>query len=172
MKGPILSRSCGFGPIAPPDARVLILGSLPGQVSLARGEYYAHSRNAFWAIMEHLFGVSRQSPYTDRVQRLQMRGIALWDVCASAYRPGSLDSSLSAEIPNDFESFLAHYGDLKLIAFNGAKAAKLFHQRIVPNLPPPLAAIRRMVLPSTSPAHAGMPFEGKLQQWRQALESA
>jgi len=145
MKKPNDSRSHGFGPVALPNARVLILGSLPGQVSLARGEYYAHSRNAFWTIMGNLVGASRDMPYAARLQRMQERGIALWDVCASAYRPGSLDSSLSADIPNDFTPLLARCGELNLIAFNGAKAAKLFHQRIVSKLPPSLAGGRRSI---------------------------
>jgi TDG/mug DNA glycosylase family protein len=37
--------------------------------------------------------------------------IALWDVCASAHRPGSLDSaiSLASVTPNDFLLFLSEH---------------------------------------------------------------
>lgn len=164
-------KSEGFGPVVRRDAQVLILGSLPGKVSLERGEYYAHPRNAFWTIMGILFGAPRRMPYATRLQRLQERRIALWDVCASARRPGSLDSELSDELPNDFDAFLGQHEDIVLIGFNGAKAGRIFHRRVLPGLAPRFAGIRRVVLPSTSPAHAAMSLEEKVERWREALDS-
>ena len=167
-----IPESAGFGAAARDDAQVLILGSLPGRESLQRGEYYAHPRNAFWPLMERLFGASPDQPYADRIRRLTESGIALWDVCASGCRPGSLDSEISAVIPNDLSTFLGSHSRVKLICFNGVEAAKIYRRRVLPDLAPHFAEIRREVLPSTSPAHAAMPFEEKLGRWREILDFA
>src|SRR5512139_2464129 len=99
--------SRGFPPIAAPDARVLILGSLPGQTSLARQQYYAQPHNAFWRVMGELFGAGLDLPYEERGTILIAHRIALWDVCKAASRPGSLDSSIDPRsvIANDFRRF-------------------------------------------------------------------
>jgi len=172
LRIPNIPESAGFGAAARDDAQVLILGSLPGRESLQRGEYYAHPRNAFWPLMERLFGASPDQSYADRIRRLTENGIALWDVCASGRRPGSLDSEISAVIPNDFSTFLSSHSRVKLICFNGVKADELYCRGVLPELAPHFAEIRREVLPSTSPAHAAMPFEEKLERWRKVLDLA
>lgn len=156
-------RSVGFEPVANSDARVLVLGTLPGQVSLQKQEYYAQPRNAFWRIMGDLFGLDPHAAYEERKARLVAAGIALWDVCHSAHRPGSLDTSIREDVPNDLAAFLGSHGRIRLIGFNGAKAADLFRRKV--KLPGPLAAIPVVLLPSTSPAHAAMPYEEKLKRW-------
>lgn len=158
--------SC-FPPIADEHARVLILGSLPGQVSLQRQQYYALPQNAFWKIMGRLYGAGPEVPYSERTRHLMRNRIALWDVCAAAQRPGSLDSAIvrASVIPNDFSAFLAVHPKIELIVFNGAKAAELYRRLVVPRLPTHLASIDRHILPSTSPAYAAMSFEEKLAHW-------
>jgi double-stranded uracil-DNA glycosylase len=157
----------GFPPIEDAHARLLILGSLPGQVSLQRQQYYAQPHNAFWKIMERLFCAGPELPYDERAQRLVAQGIALWDVCASAQRPGSLDASIvhSSVVPNDFAAFIESHPRLHLICFNGTKAADLYRRIVLPNLPAPRRTIGYETLPSTSPAHASMTFEEKLARW-------
>jgi hypoxanthine-DNA glycosylase len=159
--------SNGFPPIADAHARVLILGSLPGQVSLRQQQYYAQPRNAFWPLMGHLFGAGPELPYDERARRLILSGVALWDVCAAAHRPGSLDASIRADsvVPNDFAAFIAAHPHIRLIAFNGSKAAELYRRIVLPGLPAALQAIRCETLPSTSPAHASMTPEDKLARW-------
>jgi TDG/mug DNA glycosylase family protein len=166
-------RDAGFPPIADAHARMLILGSLPGQASLRQQQYYAQPRNAFWTIMGRLFGAGPELPYAERAQRLVAHGIALWDVCAAAQRPGSLDAAIvhASVEPNDFAAFLASHPDIGLIAFNGGKAAELYRRLVLPGLPAALGAIRRETLPSTSPAHAAMPFEEKLTHWARVLQN-
>jgi hypoxanthine-DNA glycosylase len=161
--------SKGFPPVAGANSQVLILGSLPGQVSLARVQYYAQPRNAFWSIMGRLLGAAPELPYEERLARLVARGVALWDVCAEGRRPGSLDQKIdqASVAPNDFAAFLSAHPRIGLIAFNGATAAALFRRKVAPTLPAPMPPT--ILLPSTSPAHAAMPFERKLEIWREAL---
>jgi hypoxanthine-DNA glycosylase len=165
-------RSRGFPPIAAPDARVLILGSLPGQVSLARQQYYAQPQNAFWRIMAALVDAGPDVPYGERVTRLASHRIALWDVCKAAVRAGSLDASIEADsiVTNDFRTFFRTHTAIELVCTNGGTATRLFQVRVLPRLPAPARSIRVEPLPSTSPAHAAMPFEQKLKRWRAALE--
>jgi TDG/mug DNA glycosylase family protein len=162
----------GFPPIADAHARILILGSLPGQVSLQRQQYYALPHNAFWKIMGQLFGAGPELPYAERMRHLVRNGIALWDVCAAAQRPGSLDASIvhSSVVPNDLAAFIESHPDIGLICFNGGKAADLYRRLVLPGLPATDRTIRYATLPSTSPAHAGMPFEEKLTRWAAVLQ--
>jgi hypoxanthine-DNA glycosylase len=164
-------QASSFKAIAGPDARVLILGTLPGAASLSAGQYYAHPRNAFWTIMGNLVGAAVALPYEERAHRLVQRCIAVWDVCASASRPGSLDTAIqtASVIPNDIAGFLSSHKHVGLICFNGVKAGELFRRLVLPVLTPSSCRIRRLTLPSTSPAYAGMSFEGKLDVWRGAL---
>lgn len=169
MLEPILARPACFAPIAAPDARILILGTLPGVESLRRGEYYAKPRNAFWPVMGALVGAGLDLPYPLRLDRLKNAGLALWDVCASARREGSLDSAIRDIAPNDFATFLLGHPDIRLICFNGQSAARFFERLAAPGLSGAARDISRRILPSTSPAHASMPFEHKLALWRAAL---
>lgn len=164
----------GFPPIADVHARVLILGSLPGQASLRQQQYYAHPQNAFWKIMGHLFGASPELSYAERAQRLARNRIALWDVCAAAQRPGSLDTAIvhASVVPNDLAAFIGSHPGIDLICFNGAKAADLYRRLVGPGLPSTLRAIRTETLPSTSPAHAAMSFEEKLARWTAVLQNS
>jgi hypoxanthine-DNA glycosylase len=164
-------RSRSFAPIARDDARVLILGSLPGAMSLARREYYAQPQNAFWRIMAELAGADRALSYVERRARLQERRIAVWDVCAAAERAGSLDSLIVLRTvkPNRFDAFLRAHAEIRAIFLNGGTATRLFERLVVPRLSARHRALPRTRLPSTSPAHAGMPFARKLELWREAL---
>ena len=157
-------RHASFPFVARPDAAVLILGSLPGAESLARGEYYANRANRFWWIMGELIGAYPDLPYTVRLDRLRDSRIALWDVCASAERAGSLDANIVAPVANDFAVFLQEHPRVRLIGLNGGYAATLFARSVkVP------ACVRTERLPSTSPAHARMSPDAKLARWRVAL---
>jgi TDG/mug DNA glycosylase family protein len=167
-----LAASVGFAPVARADARVLVLGSLPGQMSLARQQYYAQPRNAFWKITGELFGFDPSLDYDSRLRALVTHRVALWDTCAAAVRPGSLDARIlrASVVPNDFAPFLQAHPLIRRLCFNGATAAALFERLVLPTLPERLQALPRVRLPSTSPAHAGMSLARKLEAWREALE--
>lgn len=158
----------GFAPIAAPNARVLILGTLPSRKSLQTGQYYGHPRNAFWPIMAELFGGSADSPYSVRKALLIGNQVALWDVLAASERPGSLDASIvtSSARANEFQPFFERHPQITALFFNGQAAAKLFRQRVAPGLENGSNGKSLRVLPSTSPAHAAMPFAEKLKHWR------
>ncbi|MGH8707036.1 MAG: DNA-deoxyinosine glycosylase [Burkholderiales bacterium] len=158
----------GFPPVAGPRAEVLILGSFPSRLSLQASQYYANPRNAFWPIIGRILGTSFDVPYATRKRLLRKNRIALWDVVARARRPGSLDSSIvdASVVSNDFGSFFRSHPRIRLVCFNGAKAAELYRRRILPKLDQKSGRLRYRRLPSTSPAHAAMPFKKKLAHWR------
>lgn len=161
----------GFPPVASPDARVLILGSLPGEKSIAMQQYYAQRQNTFWRIMGELCGAGQELSYADRLERMQAAGIALWDVLAAGERRGSLDSAIvpSTIVVNDFPAFYAAHPQLRFVSFNGRKAADLYRRWVMPALSPELANLESQLLPSTSPAHASLRFEQKLELWSGVL---
>ncbi len=154
-----------FGPSISPRCRVLILGTMPGVASLAAGQYYAHPRNQFWDLMGALFGAGRDLPYVRRLARLRAAGVALWDVVAECERPGSLDSAICREKSNDLIGLLHRYPRIHTVVFNGQPAARLFHRhfRTLPR------ALRLVVMPSTSPAHASLTAAAKRKAWSKLL---
>lgn len=166
-----MTRIHSFAPIARRDARMLILGSVPGVRSLEVQQYYAHPRNAFWEIMNSLCGASRGLPYEQRLERLRDSGIAVWDVLYSAEREGSLDSAIQHAIPNDLAGLLEDCPKIELIALNGLYAAATF-KRYAKTTLEPRADLRVVTLPSTSPANARVSVQRKVELWRDALEPA
>jgi len=172
--GPEKTPEIGFAPVAGINARILILGSMPSRRSLDAHQYYAHPRNAFWPIMGELFGFKPELPYAEQLKGLRKNHVALWDVAHRCIRPGSLDSAMRDVEPNDFQSFFATHTRVSAIFFNGRKAEELFRRLVLPGLPNEYRLIERHLLPSTSPAHAGLNRAQKLAAWRivrQALES-
>lgn len=161
-----------FSALAPREARVLILGSMPGAASLAAGRYYAHPRNQFWPLMGEFFAAGPELDYPERLARLADCGVALWDVLRSCERSGSLDAAIrraSCEA-NDFPGLFALCPGITDLLFNGATSAHSFARLVQPALADRPLRLHR--LPSTSPAHAGMSFEVKKAIWREAFVAA
>jgi len=148
---------------------VLVLGSMPGAESLRLRQYYAHPRNAFWRIMGDLVGASPELPYTTRTRRLKSAGIALWDVLAACTRDGSLDAAIDTDsiIINELPAFLARHPRITHVFFNCATTERCFRIHVQPALEPDALQLQR--LPSTSPAHAALDYQQKLQAWRAIL---
>ncbi|AFJ02074.1 G:T/U mismatch-specific uracil/thymine DNA-glycosylase [Methylophaga frappieri] len=138
---------------------------MPGLESLRQQQYYAHPRNAFWPIMAQLFGFNSELNYVERCQQLIAHQIAVWDVLKSCYRPGSLDQHIDSRTMeiNDFGGFLRQNPDIQAICFNGAKAEQLFCRAVLKDLSS-VPILKK--LPSTSPAHAAMRFQQKLEAWQ------
>lgn len=161
-----MSNIQSFPPLAGKNARLLILGSIPGKASLEANEYYAHPCNQFWRIIAELLDTEPLTTYPGKTQALLDADIALWDVMKSCYRPGSLDAAIDKKsiVANDFKGFLADHPQIKHIFFNGATAEQAFRRLVLPNLDKPMLYLQR--LPSTSPAHAAMSFQQKRDSWR------
>ncbi|MBI5921533.1 MAG: DNA-deoxyinosine glycosylase [Betaproteobacteria bacterium] len=160
-----------FAPIADRNAEILILGSMPGEASLAAGEYYAHPQNAFWRIICDLLALDAAATYAARVAALKAARIALWDVLQSCVREGSLDAKIrtGSQKPNDFRSFFKTHRKIARVFFNGATAEASFKKLVQPVIAPDALLYAR--LPSTSPAHAAMAYAQKLGAWRKLLQS-
>lgn len=167
------ARLTGLPPAVDRRARVLILGSFPSAASLAAGQYYAHPQNQFWRILGAVIERPlKEMDYSARIAAVQAAGIAIWDVYASCERPGSLDSAIRSPVANDIaalkkcpEGRTALAPALRRICFNGRTAARRLREMEA-------LGYQAVVLPSTSPAHAGMTFEEKLARWRAALDTA
>ena len=153
-------------PLLVPGTRVVVLGSMPGEVSLRERQYYAHPRNRFWPVMEALGLLNASSAYPERIRALGMAGVGLWDVLRSCERAGSLDGSIarSSEVPNDFAWLLGAYPSIRAVAFNGAKAFQIFDKRVASTLPAS-ASIDFLRMPSTSPANASWSFPRLVAEW-------
>ena len=149
-RGFLLSVKAGLPPIARRDARLFVLGSLPGDASLAAQRYYAHPTNQFWRLLGTAIGEElHELSYEDRLQRLAERRIGLWDVIASATRPGSLDQAIRSAEHNRIQHLLHDYPDLRAIAFNGGTAASV-GRRLIGDPPSHVTLID---LPSSSAAN-------------------
>jgi hypoxanthine-DNA glycosylase len=156
-----------FAPVVNSSSRVLVLGSMPGKVSLLAGEYYAHPRNLFWRLMEDLLGVDRSATYPERIAQLLARRVALWDVLKTCTGASSLDSDIlpASIVANDFAGLFQAYPKLEVVCFNGAKAAASFRRHVLPGLGGRKDVVFHP-LPSTSPANASIPLAKKLADWR------
>lgn len=156
--------SC-FEPVAEPDARLLILGTMPSVESLRQSFYYAHPRNAFWPMMAEILSAPRPATIEEKKRLLLSHRIALWDVARSCVRPGSLDSAIRDAVPNDFAALFRRCRGIEKILFNGATAQNLY-QKLVGSVPEGCAWVR---MPSTSPAYT-QPYARKLEAWRLEME--
>ena len=149
-----------FPPIADGRARVLVLGTLPGEESLRRREYYAHPRNLFWPIIFALFNATPAMNYPERLAFVAARRIALWDVCELGEREASADSMIRRERPNAIDRLLDAHPLIRAVAFNGSGARRLYDRHFARR-----TELTYLALPSTSPAHARLDFAAKLVRW-------
>lgn len=153
-----------FPPITSPNAQILILGTMPGAMSLQKQEYYAHKQNQFWKILFTVFsdGVVPQN-FEEKAQLIKNNSIVLWDVLANCEREGSLDVNIKNQQENDIPGLLREFPGIHKILFNGKESHRYFMKKFGM-----LEGIEFHVMPSTSPANT-VRFEEKLKSWREAL---
>ena len=158
-----------FPPVINTHTRVLIIGSMPGIASLQAHEYYAYKYNQFWPLVFDVFENGRlPKNYPDKLHTLLKHRLGLWDALAACTRPGSLDSCIKTPTPNDFTTLFQHYPSIHTLLFNGQAAAtyfKRFHGWEIPGK-------TLVILPSTSPANAALPYAQKLARWKKAFAQA
>lgn len=150
-----------FANVTDPRTRVLVLGSLPGDVSLARAQYYAHPTNQFWRLMELVIGTDLVAlAYPARLDALLAAGVGLWDVVRTAGRIGSGDANIRAHTPNALGGLAADLPNLRAIAFNGGKASTIGRKQIADD-----GRYALITLPSSSAANARWSFAAKAAAW-------
>jgi hypoxanthine-DNA glycosylase len=152
--------SKSFSAIIGEKPKYLILGTMPGKESLFQQQYYAHTRNSFWKIIFQIFETNLVNDYSSKIEFLKENKIALWDVCQSCYRKGSLDSDIQKESPNNIIKLIDNYPSFQKIIFNGQKAEKLYHKHIKI-----INRIQYFTMLSTSPANASYTYNQKLTNW-------
>ena len=158
----------GLSPSIDDWCTILILGSMPGEASLAAQEYYAHPANRFWPLMAKLFDEPEpSSEYEARISMLLRNHVALWDAIHSCDRQGSLDSDIRNAIANDFTRFLHQWKHIHTIGLNGGKAYAVFAKQNRSLLDSP--RLRILKLPSTSPANARWRMDDLLEAWKALL---
>ena len=153
----------GFPPISNGNSRILVLGTFPSPLSREKNEYYGNPRNQFWRIMQEVFDEPFTTVgYEQKKALLCANNVAVWDVIAKCESDGALDSMIrNPEYNTDLPKFISENG-INRVFFNGNNAFKFYTRGIV--------NIDKNVLPSTSPANAGMPIDRKVQLWREALK--
>ena len=154
----------GLAPVLDAASEILILGSFPGDASLAAQQYYAHPRNQFWPLLSRLLGEDLVAlPYPERLPRLLAHRIGVWDVLGACAREGSLDSAIRQAQANDFSQLRQNYPALRRIGFNGKTSGKFAPQFAA-------QGYETLQLPSSSPAYAQRTFEQKLAEWMRLLD--
>ncbi|WP_206207772.1 DNA-deoxyinosine glycosylase [Virgibacillus profundi] len=158
-----------FPPVLPKEPKVLILGSMPGGISLEKKQYYGNPRNHFWGILFELFNQTPIEDYEEKINFVKQNNIALWDSIGNCYREGSLDTAITDEEPNDIMGLLRQYPTIKLIACNGTKS----YQTFLRNFPrEKLDAVDVVKMPSTSPipGRYTKSFAGKVEAWKRIVD--
>ena len=155
-----MNRKASLPPVVAPDTRVLILGSLPGEQSLAERRYYAHPRNLFWRLVGETIDRDLEGmAYEARLEALLAARIGLWDTIASAVRAGSLDTAIREAQHNPLAELVATLPELRAVAFNGAASAKAGKAAVAGT------GVALLPLPSSSPANAAVPYAEKRRLW-------
>jgi hypoxanthine-DNA glycosylase len=156
-----------FEPIVDARSRVLVLGTMPGTKALRIQQYYGYERNHFWPIMFDLLAGGRVLDYPEKIALMRRHRIALWDVLASCERIGAADAAIRNGTPNVIPELLVRHPGIHTVFCNGGLSAKLFLQHFGGRVAVPMIG-----LPSTSPAHAAMPYAAKRARWTTVIEHA
>ena len=158
-------RKASFPPVVAPGTRVLVLGSLPGEKSLAARRYYAHPQNRFWHLIGGVIGAELEPlDYAERLEALLAAKVGLWDTVASARRTGSLDGAIREAEPNPLAELAASLPELRAVGFNGKTSARIGMPQLAHT------GLALVPLPSSSPAHAAMPLAEKEKLWGRLRE--
>lgn len=162
---PSKNRIEGLSASIDQNSAVLILGTLPGRMSLTYGKYYADPSNKFWDILFIACGEKIDKTDQGKKRLLEKYHIALWDILASAVRKTSNDKDISDETPNNLPLFLSQYPNIKLLIFHSNDAYKYF-KRFFKNAAVPYICV------SSPSGQNRKSTETKAEEWRAALSCA
>lgn len=156
-------------PIIDSRTEMIILGSMPSVISLAKQRYYGNERNHFWKLMAAVFDVELPSDYDAKLALIKNERIGLWDTIETCERHGSLDSAIKKEVPNNFQILFKKYPNIRRVLFNGGKAEAVFKKHNELSQWPNVEFIK---MPSTSavPGRNVKSYEEKVVIWGQALK--
>ena len=159
-------KKLGFPPVIDKNTEILILGSLPSDISILKDEYYANPKNQFWKIIFAIFNNNMPLyQYKEKTELLLKNKLGLWDVLTEAYRIGSLDSNIQREVLNDFSGLFADYPNIRKLAFNGDKAFKCY-LRMRAGLPQK----ELVLLTSSSSMNTSKSLWLKIKEWEVVLK--
>jgi len=164
-----------FPAIANNESKILIVGTMPGNESLVKKEYYAYQNNHFWDILFRILKndfdffsfVQGVLPYEEKIKLLYENKIALWDTLKYCDRKGNLDKDIRNEIKNDFEPFLKKHTGIAKILFNGKRSYGYFQDSNTGVLNNKNISFK--VLNSTSSTNPNNTFE-ILNEWKKELK--
>ena len=159
-------RIASFEPLIDSQTRILILGSMPGNESLRKQEYYGNKANHFWPMISSLLQIDPNINYEKKLGFLLAHRVGLWDVLASCSREGSLDSNIKQGVVHDFDQLFRSYPKIECVLFNGAKAYDIFRKKVGFSK---YVQINFKKMPSTSPANT-LKYEKKLEEWNDLKE--
>lgn len=165
-QGEQIMLSC-FEPVVDSKSEILILGTLPGPLSLICNEYYANPQNQIWDILYSVYDLPKDVEYVEKCRFLLTHKLALWDVLKFASREGALDSNIDNPIPNDFTNFLSKYPNIKCLVFNGATSEKIFkkHNKNIYNS----LCHRKVPSSSPTPGRYVKTLNEKIDEWKNAI---
>lgn len=161
----IATMKKGLPPIIDHESKILILGTMPGERSIALQQYYGNKGNNFWKILFTVFQTPFSQVYEDRLRLLAAQHIALWNVLASCERVGSADHAIRNEQPNDLDWLHENYPGISHVFFESKAAEKYFRKHCIQR-----PGITYDILPSTSGLNAGIPYAEKLSLWKKLAQ--
>lgn len=154
----------GFSAVVDENTEILILGSLPGDVSIRKHQYYGHPGNDFWKLLGRAIGENLQEmDYKSRLETLKRHRIGLWDVYKAGNREGSEDAKIRDEVINRFSILKDLAPKLRLVIFNGKKSGE--YEPLLKKM-----GYNTKVLPSSSGANRRF-LEERETEWEIAFKS-
>lgn len=153
----------GFPAVVDENTEILILGSLPGDVSIRKHQYYGHPGNDFWSLLGSIIGEDLQGMnYQNRLETLKSNKIGLWDVFKAGKREGSEDAKIKNEEINQFSMLKELAPSLKRVLFNGKKSGE--YEPILKAM-----GYETKVLPSSSGANRRF-LKNRNSEWEAAFK--
>jgi hypoxanthine-DNA glycosylase len=154
----------GFAAVVDKNTEILVLGSLPGDVSLRKHQYYGHPGNDFWRLLGRAIDENLQDmDYGNRLETLKRHRIGIWDAFKAGNREGSEDSKIKNEEVNQFSILKEMTPKLRLVCFNGKKSGK--YEPILRKM-----GYETRVLPSSSGANRRF-VERRELEWEAAFKN-